>query len=168
MKWAYKNSDNSFAEHNGLPQVWENISNFFALESNKEYLRTLGWYPLIDDTLPVQDSTREYYGLPTYRIDENFIVRKKCDIFQYQGLPSPEQIQEQKREEFFRDLRNHRNGLLRDSDWTQLADIQETKSLEWLNSWVVYRQELRDLPELYVDDQTFDIHQISWPIPPGV
>ena len=44
-------------------------------------------------------------------------------------------------------IRNMRNGLLEESDWTQLNDspLSDSKKQEW----ATYRQELRDLPSLY-------------------
>ena len=41
-------------------------------------------------------------------------------------------------------LRNKRNELLKESDWTQMNDcpLSDSKKQEWLT----YRQELRDLP----------------------
>lgn len=166
MRWAYKDIDDTFTEHNGLPQTWKNISNFFALEKNLEYLRTLNWFPLIDDTSHIEDSTKEYYGPPTYSIDDNFIVRKKCQIFPYPNPLTSEQIQEQQRTEFFRDLRIQRDNRLRDSDWTQLLDIQKAMGSDWVSRWAVYRQELRDLPSLYEDDQIVNFDQIAWPVQP--
>jgi len=38
-------------------------------------------------------------------------------------------------------LREHRNKLLADSDWTQIADSPVDKAV-----WATYRQALRDLP----------------------
>lgn len=33
-----------------LPEVWNNISNFFALELETEYLKSLGWHRIVKDT----------------------------------------------------------------------------------------------------------------------
>ena len=41
-------------------------------------------------------------------------------------------------------LRHMRNGLLRESDWTQFTDSPLSESKK--NEWKIYRQELRDLP----------------------
>ena len=41
------------------------------------------------------------------------------------------------------DIRNERNWLLEESDWTQIGDIpQATK-----DAWATYRQSLRDVPQ---------------------
>ena len=41
-------------------------------------------------------------------------------------------------------LRHMRNGLLRESDWTQFTDSPLSESKK--NEWKIYRQQLRDLP----------------------
>ena len=49
--------------------------------------------------------------------------------------------------DFFPSIRNKRNELLKESDWTQMNDcpLSDSKKQEW----ATYRQELRDLPSLY-------------------
>mgnify|MGYP003301086119 CR=1 FL=1 len=57
-------------------------------------------------------------------------------------------------------LRNTREALLYESDWTQLADSQlnSTKKTEW----TTYRQALRDLPA-----NTSDIDKPTYPTKPS-
>lgn len=47
----------------------------------------------------------------------------------------------------FEELRDTRDSLLSDSDWTQLTDTFLSDSEK--QEWVTYRQELRDLPNGY-------------------
>ena len=56
-------------------------------------------------------------------------------------------------------LRNKRNALLKESDWTQLNDcpLSDTKKAEWQT----YRQALRDLPASYQD--TNNIDEVAFP-----
>ena len=54
------------------------------------------------------------------------------------------------------EVREKRNRLLRDSDWTQLADTTIDKT-----AWANYRQELRDLPS-----QSGFPYTINWPTKP--
>jgi hypothetical protein len=56
-------------------------------------------------------------------------------------------------------LRNKRNALLKESDWTQLNDcpLSDTKKAEWQT----YRQALRDLPADYQD--TNNIDEVAFP-----
>lgn len=54
-------------------------------------------------------------------------------------------------------LRNLRDQLLMESDWTQLpfASLSEEKRLEW----EAYRQALRDLPDNMSDDLSYELPQ---------
>lgn len=54
-------------------------------------------------------------------------------------------------------IREKRNNLLRESDWTQVKDIPESVS----TAWATYRQLLRDIPQ----QQGFPT-DVSWPVKP--
>jgi hypothetical protein len=54
------------------------------------------------------------------------------------------------------ELRNQRNQLLKDSDWTQVADSPVNKDV-----WAAYRQALRDVP-----DQEGFPWDVTFPQPP--
>lgn len=53
-------------------------------------------------------------------------------------------------------IRQQRNQLLKDCDWSQVSDY--SFNLDNSVEWIKYRQSLRDLPNL--QDNPFDIH---WP-----
>ena len=57
-------------------------------------------------------------------------------------------------------LRVTRNAKLSASDWTQLGDV----SPENKDKWKEYRQALRDLPEQYQEETSFE--DIIWPTQP--
>jgi len=57
-------------------------------------------------------------------------------------------------------LRNKRNLLLADTDFTQLADAPLTEQQK--NDYAAYRQALRDLP-----DNVVDVHNPVYPTKPG-
>lgn len=44
-------------------------------------------------------------------------------------------------------VRDIRNWYLKESDWTQGADIRALRGEEWCAAWDTYRQQLRDLTE---------------------
>lgn len=44
-------------------------------------------------------------------------------------------------------VRDIRNWYLKESDWTQGADIRSIRGEEWCAAWDLYRQQLRDLTE---------------------
>ena len=59
-------------------------------------------------------------------------------------------------------LRDKRNARLKTSDWTQMPDSPLTDNKK--QEWATYRQQLRDLPSLYTDDD--DIADIIFPSKP--
>ena len=60
----------------------------------------------------------------------------------------------------YKNTENELNGCIN--------DIQNIKSEAWKNAWLVYRQQLRNLPELYDQnyDMTFKIQNVIFPNKP--
>ena len=56
-------------------------------------------------------------------------------------LTSPLDTDEVPAEYFLERMRNHRDRLLKESDWTQVADAPVDQQ-----AWATYRQALRDFP----------------------
>ena len=78
-------------------------------------------------------------------------------------------ISELKAEEPFRLLREERNRLIAETDWTQLKDIDLDIIRE--RNWKNYRQALRDLPskstpKLNIDGE-LDMTSVTWPDKPS-
>ena len=67
---------------------------------------------------------------------------------------SAEEIQAAK-DSAMANIRGQRNQLLKDCDWTQIADCTIPKKAEW----TTYRQTLRDLPSTITEPRTF----ADWP-----
>ena len=72
--------------------------------------------------------------------------------------------------DYWQEFRAIRDGLLFQSDWTQIADVSLTE--EQKIAWTIYRQELRDLPENITDPKPMvlayyngEIHP-DWPVAP--
>lgn len=59
----------------------------------------------------------------------------------------------------FQCVRERRNLLLKETDWTQFND--SPLSVEAKESWRLYRQALRDMPD------TCDPGNVVWPVPPS-
>ena len=92
------------------------------------------------------------YNEPTYDF--------KTEVLDWNGedyFIRPHNTQEL--EEQWNIIRTQRNQLLKDCDWTQISDYN--LELENKKDWVIYRQELRDLPEVQLNP--FDI---LWPTRP--
>ena len=59
-------------------------------------------------------------------------------------------------------VRDHRNGLLKNSDWMGNSDVQMS------NEWKTYRQALRDLPSNSTPslDEDGNLTGVTWPNKP--
>jgi hypothetical protein len=64
-------------------------------------------------------------------------------------------------------IRDIRNTLLLESDWTQLED--SPLSVTAKKSWKIYRQELRDITNQPIDSSIEEIvpHLVTFPTKPG-
>jgi len=164
--WAYVENDSVIEEHITLPKNWRNYSNFFTLESDLVFLHSIGWYNLFDNTVPISNDFLEYHGAEEYVINhETKTVVKNRPVLNKDNPPSAEQLHHQAREAFMIQLRRQRNYLLRESDWTQAADVQSSRSEDWKQACIEYRQWLRDLPEIYSQppyDSVVNINDVEW------
>ena len=98
-------------------------------------------------TVEVEDDFEMMGYITSYDFKNKKIVQVEEDL---SVLPGQEEIDLQ-------NLRNERNRLLVESDWTQLPDVpEETKT-----AWQVYRQELRDITKKYQS-----INTVVWPTKP--
>lgn len=60
------------------------------------------------------------------------------------------------------EVRYARSELLNRCDWTQIPDADLSESEK--EAWRLYRQELRDLPQVYADIESVD--EVVWPEQP--
>lgn len=157
-----------------LPKNYKNISRFDLLPADS--LKQYGWYTIINKDVNY-DSTTHYVS--TKRIyyendnvySEDIIVEKESSFIQEHQQIELSEEEKQKaflatRDSFFNELRIQRNNALKQSDWTQVFDLQEIKSNEWKNAWKTYRQQLRDLPEQYINSEITNLSDVIWPIIP--
>lgn len=70
---------------------------------------------------------------------------------------NPEIVDDISSQDWLDGMRHHRNRLLAESDWTQIADAPVDKA-----AWAAYRQELRDFPATWTPGPT-----ANFPNPPG-
>jgi hypothetical protein len=150
--------------HDLLPKNWRNVSGLRLLKDNEEMLNELGWYTV--NQVPVfYDSGKQYIDHYKYEIIDNVVyetaILKDADPY----IPPPEKTPEELFELELIEVRIKRDQLLIESDWTQLADIQASKSDLWKTSWATYRQQLRDLPNQCISGE-INIYAIEWPNKP--
>ena len=79
---------------------------------------------------------------------------------------APSLTEEQLKETIRNRIREDRNKLLAQSDWSQLPDNSLTA--EERNEWVQYRQQLRDLPSRLKINTSYvtTFNAITWPLAP--
>lgn len=105
---------------------------------------------------PENDIPEGYDYLETYETTTN----KKIDVVTKDIIDSTDEkpyiLNQQAK------IKKHRNFLLQESDWTQMPDspLSDSKKAEW----ATYRQQLRDLPSSYTDDD--DLNSIVFPTKP--
>lgn len=58
-------------------------------------------------------------------------------------------------------IRYRRSQLLSQCDWTVSLDAPINEEVK--QAWITYRQQLRDLPDLFVENPT----DVQWPVPPN-
>ena len=107
----------------------------------------------------------EYKNAPKETIEELGIYEQALEIFDAEKQRrlreqlAEEELREASRD-YWKELRNKRDFLLSQSDWTQGND--SPLNLQQKQEWVVYRQVLRDLPE-----NTNDPKNPEWPSLPS-
>lgn len=131
-----------------LPQNWSDVSNFYLLQN--ERLRQYGWYPV--RFVPAEKTDNDVV------IGQSFVV-EGTEVVQYEQIrPKTQDEINQEINQLWENIRNERNQLLLECDWTQLSDSPLTA--EKKTEWQTYRQELRD-----ITNQS-DPKDIIWPTKP--
>lgn len=150
--------------HDLLPRTWKHISGLHLAKDDEEFLNSLGWHTVTKVDV-FYDNTKQYISHYEYKFENNLVyetpILKDSDPY----IPPPEKTPEELFEIALNEVRDKRNQLLIESDWTQLADVQQSSSTEWKTAWTNYRQELRDLPNKCVSGE-INIYEIIWPIKP--
>ena len=154
--------NNQIAEYHGdLPQNWRNISGLRLLKDDLDALLNLGWYPVTKVSVAFDSETQRITGY-NYEIQDRYVTETPV----VEAIPS-DQIPtfEQKKFNFLSELRGERNQRLQACDWTQLTDSVLGEPV--LEQWRTYRQDLRDLPNVYASDNTLTMTAVQWPVSPG-
>jgi len=154
------------------PENWRNISNFHLLNDN-ELLYSLGWRTIVK-TVPVYNSDTQYVGNPIHNIvDDNVVETYQIINIEFspvieQSIEELQSIKLQQHNSAMETLRNKRNVLLQETDYTQLADVIKINGTELTQLFEEYRQQLRDLPNSYENDSEFiDESTVVYPTKPG-
>ena len=167
IKYAVVEDNQVTETFTGLPLSWRNTSGFNLIGDDVEVLRTFGWYP-VELIIPTYDDKEFNLSQPTVVYDiENDKVTATFTTIPIEREPASEL---QRR--YFVLLRDNRNQKLKDCDWAVMQDVVESRGTSWYNSWKVYRQALRDLPDTVSfkeDEYPPDFYtSVNWPQEPSV
>ena len=139
--YAHVKEDGSVDYLGVLPKKWGAVSGLNLSEGKDEYLKTIGWFPLVETNVTPTSNQKFDTDVITVETDRVLLIHRAID------MTSEERIQRD--ESHMGGLRGIRNQKLLDSDWTQASDypsfifpLSDAKRAEW----TTYRQFLRDLP----------------------
>ena len=157
--WAYVENDEIKGQYDLLPKNWKNVSGLNLAADDLPFLKSIGWYPVTKESESYNDSTHYVSGYD-YEVREDDVLES---IVLAERQPEPQEEFSTLKYKFIEQLRSKRNELLKDSDWTQLQDVQNSFDESTKNKWVVYRQALRDIVEEYSENEIVNIDQVNWP-----
>lgn len=159
--FAYVENNQVVEVHDFLPQAWRNVSALNLLIDD-ELLKSLGWYRLTKNEIEY-DSNLQYISEYAYSFDDG-VAYETPVIKNYENVPTAP-TQDQIFTNKIAMLRNTRDELLAKSDWTELPSVQSLHDDEWKSAWALYRQQLRDIPNLVITGE-INIDEVTWPTSP--
>ena len=71
--WAVVAEDEIIEYHWGVPTNWRHISNLAASQNDLEFMKSVGWFPVIQQSVDFDSSTQEIYDFD-YVIDQDHIT----------------------------------------------------------------------------------------------
>lgn len=113
-----------------------------------------GYVQVKPSSQPSVDETKVIFEVTPLYVDGNW--QQSWGVKEKYSSEELAQLEKEKTDRKWSDLRDERNSKLYESDWTQLPDSNVDKQ-----SWAEYRQKLRDLPETVTD-----INNVTWPVEP--
>lgn len=148
MRYVYVQNGQIVDGPRMIPINWKNISNFNVLDNDS--LKSYGWFPHRFVEAPLSENDK---------ITGSYFMVGEDEVVEYQTVaPKTQEEIDQENNQLWENIRNERNQLLLESDWTQLPDSPITP--EKKTEYQTYRQELRD-----VTNQP-DPKNIIWPTKP--
>ena len=145
--YAHVKEDGSVDYLGGLPKKWGSVSGLHLSNGDDEYLKTLGWLPLVETNVTPTYNQKFDTDVITVEEDRVLLIHRAIDMTIGERADRDESHIE--------GLREIRNRRLLDSDWTQASDHSSPLADDKKAEWATYRQSLRNLPA------TADM--IAWP-----
>jgi hypothetical protein len=160
-KYAHVENNQISGVYDTLPVNWRNISNLPSLENDTEFLFSMGWQT-IQKINPTYNTETQRLGEASYAILDGQVVENIEVIDIPTATPvaalSAEEIAlilESHHNDAIARLREKRDLLLQETDFSQLVDVIAINSETITLAYQTYRQELRGLPTLYESDPSF-------------
>jgi hypothetical protein len=138
QKYCYIENNEITLINQDLPVNWKNVSNFYALPES--ILKTYGWLPLT-----VENENKPVFVSSSYIIEEDGV--REVIVTRDKTVEEIEEEAAKDLEMQWRQIRNQRDELLKQSDLLVLIDKWETLIEERKEEIRVYRQALRDIPQ---------------------
>ena len=152
--YAHVREDGSVDYLGSLPKKWGSVSGLHLSNGDDAYLKTLGWFPLVETNVTPGVNQTFDTDVITAEEDRVTLVHRVRDM-------TAEEIVDRDAS-YMEGLREQRDKKLLDSDWTQASDHSSPLAADKKVEWGTYRQSLRDLPE-----NTVDLANPTWPIEPA-
>jgi len=167
IKYAVVENGIVTESYDSLPIVWKNVSGFHHIGDDVEALKSYGWY-IVNTVMPTYDPNTQTIN----EMAPQFTYNAKSDIVRVTYPVNEidrEPVAELQRR-FLVLIRDNRDLKLKESDWTMMPDVTDTKPAEWVNAWKDYRQALRNLPDTITlkPDEIPDFSKFTgWPVEPA-
>ena len=157
--WVHIENNEITGQYDLLPNNWRNVSGLNLAADDLPFLKSVGWYSVTKQHESYDESTH-YVSEYNYEIRENDVLET---IILTEKEPEPIEEFSTLKYKLIEELRKKRNELLISSDWTQLQDVQNLLDESTKNKWIVYRQALRDIVQVYSENEVVNIAQVNWP-----
>ena len=154
--YAHVKEDGSIDYLGSLPESWDNVSGLRLSNGDDEYLKTVGWLPIVETF--VTPTYNQTFDSDVITVEEDRVTL----VHRVRDMTSEEKIARD--ESHIYNLRYERDEKLETSDWTHLSDHPASLSDAKKTEWTTYRQALRDLPAT-ADMLTWP-DSFNWPTEP--
>lgn len=154
--WVHVENNEIVGRYDLLPKSWRNVSGLDLAKDDLPFLKSLGWYPVTKQEEDFDSETHQINGYD-YQLREDDALEIPIIVEK-----PPVDLVELKNQ-FMEVLRQERNLKLNETDWTQLVDVQNIFDEQTKNNWINYRQALRDLPQIYENNDVVDMNEVIWP-----
>lgn len=165
--WVFIDNGVVVEQYDDLPKNWRNITGLDLSANDLPFLRSVGWYPVQKNYETFNIATHKQTGINFVLqgdivIESNIVEAKTQTDLDLDDFYNRQQISIARQT-----MRDFRDKLLAQSDWTQAADLQAEMSESQKTAWKNYRQALRDFPETFESLGTYNVSEIIFPKKPA-